>query len=122
MKFLLDENVDYRLLAFLTRLGYDAVYLTEGYTYGLTDHHVLRIAEQNNRILITNDKDFGELIFRRHLPHCGVILFRLKDETVDNVQTRLQQVLIDYKDQLRHFLVITQQRVRIRKSPLKNAA
>jgi predicted nuclease of predicted toxin-antitoxin system len=94
-------------------------FLTEGYTYGITDVHVLQIAEQNNRILITNDKDFGELIFRRHLPHCGVLLFRLQDETLANVQTRLQQVLTDYKDHVHHFLVITQKRVRIRHTPTR---
>src|SRR5947209_4166126 len=122
MKFLLDENVDYRLLSFLTQLGHDAVFLSESYTYGSTDRHVLRIAEQNHRILLTNDKDFGELIVRRHLPHCGVILFRLKDETLTNVQTRLHQVLTEYTDQLDHFLVITQNRVRIRKIPQQAAA
>ena|SRR5947209_2245097 len=122
MRFLLDENVDSRLLSFLIKRGHDAVFLTEGYTYGLTDHHVLRIAEQENRILLTNDKDFGELIVRRHLSHTGVLLFRLKDETLANVQTRLQQVLTEYTDQLQHFIVVTQKRIRVRKTTQQAAA
>ena len=122
MRFLLDENVDYRLLSFLRKRRHDGVFLTERYTYGLTDHHVLRIAEQENRILLTNDKDFGELIVRRQLSHTGVLLFRLKDETLANVQTRLEQVLTEYTDQLHHFIVITQKRIRVRKTTQQAAA
>src|SRR5438045_9513216 len=116
MRFLLDENVDYRLLSFLREHGHDAVFLTESYTYGLTDYHVLRLAEQENRILLTNDKDFGELIVRRHLSHTGILLLRLKDETLANVQTRLQQVLTEYTDQFNHFIVVTKKRIRGRQN------
>jgi predicted nuclease of predicted toxin-antitoxin system len=41
---------------------------------------VLAIATAEQRVLLTNDKDFGELIFRRRLPHAGVILFRLAQQ------------------------------------------
>ena len=77
---------------------------------------MLEIAYTEQSILITNDRgDFGNLIFRYHLPHCGVILFRLNDEALPFVQSRLQLALTTYADQLHYFLVITPQRIRIRK-------
>ena len=122
MKFLLDENADYRLVAFLTKLGHNVTSVAKDYLYGLADEDVLAMATQEHRILLTNDKDFGELIVRRHFAHQGVLLFRLKDESLANVQTRLQHVLAHYHDQLHHFLVITQTRVRIRKTTQQAAA
>ena len=122
MKFLLDENVDYRLFSFLTTRGHNVTSVAKDYQYGLADEEVLAMATQEHRILLTNDKDFGELIVRRHFPHRGVFLFRLKDESLVNVQTRLQHVFAHYHDQLHHFLVITQTRVRIRKTTQQAAA
>jgi predicted nuclease of predicted toxin-antitoxin system len=115
MKFLLDENVDYRLASFLSTLGYDVKAIPQDYPYGLFDHEVLAIAYKEKRILITNDKDFGELIFRRHLTHRGVILFRLKKGNIDinTRKERLRLVLEEYTDQLHHFVVITEERVRV---------
>ena len=48
---------------------------------GLDDRSILEWAFADNRIVVTCDKGFGELVFRRHLPHRGVILLRLEDET-----------------------------------------
>jgi predicted nuclease of predicted toxin-antitoxin system len=76
MKFLLDENVDHRLAGFLRDLKHDVTAIAYGYPHSLLDEHVLAIASREKRILITNDHtDFGDLIFHKHLPHCGVILF-----------------------------------------------
>jgi predicted nuclease of predicted toxin-antitoxin system len=122
MRFLLDENVDYRLVSFLLKRGYDVTSVAKDYLYGVADEDVLAMATQEHRILITNDKDFGELIVRRHFPHRGVLLFRLKDESLVNVQTRLQHVLAHYHDQLHHFIVITQTRIRIREAIKQTAA
>ena len=82
------------------------------------------MAHQDNRILLTNDRDFGELIFRQKLPHSGIILFRLapNDADIELRKKRLQHVLTNYADQLHHFLVVTQKNVRIRKATRKQAA
>jgi len=83
----------------------------------------LRISSTQHRILITNDRgDFGNLIFHYPLPHCGVILFRLQDEALPLVESRLLHVLTNYADQLHHFLVLKPQRTRIRKSVVSAAA
>ncbi len=123
MKFLLDENVDYRLVSFLQKHQHDVTAIARDYLAGLSDEAVLEIAYTEQRILITNDRgDFGNLIFRYRLPHSGVILFRLKDEALPLVESRLLHVLTNYADQLHHFLVITPQRTRIRKSLVATAA
>jgi predicted nuclease of predicted toxin-antitoxin system len=89
----------------------------------LPDHEVLALACLEQRILITNDvEDFGELVFQRYLPHAGIILFRLKTEQ-SNIQLRkerLHYVLTRYADQLQHFIVITPQGVKIRKTVEKD--
>lgn len=120
MSFLLDENVDLRLLSSF-KSDQDVTSIIKNYSHGVSDEKVLAIAVLEKRILITNDKDFGELIIRRRLPHCGVLLFRLKDESLENVQTRLHYVLTHYKNDLHHFLVITQKSVRIRRTTEKLA-
>jgi predicted nuclease of predicted toxin-antitoxin system len=81
---------------------------------GLDDLTVIKKAFTENRILITNDKDFGSLIFREHHPHKGVILLRLENERSVNKITALERVLQNYMDRLEdHFVVVTETKVRI---------
>lgn len=125
MKFLLDENIDYRLAPFLNYLGHNVTAVSVDYPHGLPDNEVLTLAHKEQRILITNDTgDFGALIFQQHLPHSGVILFRLKAEQANLTlrKERLSYVLKNYGNQLHHFIVVTPHRVKIRKTTEKLAA
>ena|SRR5947209_3161953 len=123
MKFLLDESAEYRLASFLQKAGHDVTAIGHDYPHGLADRDVLAIAWKEQRILLTNDRsDFGELIFRYHVPHAGVILFRLKVGDIATKQQRLTRVLTDYVDQLHHFVVLTAKKVRVRKTMQKAAA
>lgn len=125
MKFLLDENVDRRLIPFLKQLGHDVKVIAQDYARSLLDQEVLAISVQEQRILITQDtSDFGELIFRHHHPHCGVILFRFKSEETNIAlrKERLAYVLHSYANQLNQFLVVTPKSVRIRETTIKQAA
>lgn len=64
--------------------------------------------------MITNDKDFGELVFRMRKPHKGVILLRLKDERPKNKIAVLRRVLELYSNKLaNNFTVATEKTVRI---------
>lgn len=116
MRFLLDESADYPLAEFLHQLGHDVTAIAHDYPQALSDEDVLAIAVREQRILIANDRDFGELVFRHHHPHAGVILFRLGAESIETKQLWLLHVLEQYQDQLEHFLVITEQRIRVRHS------
>jgi predicted nuclease of predicted toxin-antitoxin system len=116
MRFLLDESADFPLAAFLKQLGHDVTAIAHDYPQALSDLQVLAIAYQEQRILITNDHDFGELLFRRRLPHAGVILFRLGQEDLQTKQTWLLHVLRYHSESLQHFMVVTNQKIRIRRT------
>jgi predicted nuclease of predicted toxin-antitoxin system len=68
------------------------------------------------RILITDDRDFGDLVFRLRQPHAGVIFLRLGEyaELATKI-ARLEYALTRYQNQLNQFLVVTPRRVRIRR-------
>lgn len=118
MKFLLDQNVERRLAQFLKQSGHDVKIVGVDYPAGLEDSKVLAIAYQEHRTLITNDRsDFGELIFRFSQPHRGVILFRhIRSGDIDMKQKRLSYILEEYADQLHHFLVVSRNSIRVRKT------
>jgi len=125
MKFLLDENADRRLAPYLHELGHDVTIVGEDYPASIKDQDVLAIAAKEHRILLTNDRaDFGELIFRSHHSHAGVILFRFKlEETnIELKKQKLHTVLLKYSHQLEHFIVITPQQIRVRKEETQQAA
>ena len=80
-----------------------------------TDAEVLKCAVNENRIVVTNDKDFGEMIFRGRHSHCGVILLRLRDERGENKVRVLANVLAQIGDRLPHcYVVATEIGFRIR--------
>ena len=116
MRFLLDENADARLIVYLQASGHDAVRLVTNYPAGLADRDVLAIARAEGRILVTNDRDFGELVFRYRQPHAGVVLFRLGDyaELATKIE-RLEHVLRYHSERLDQFLVVTVRDVRVRR-------
>lgn len=123
MKFLLDANVEYRLATYLLSLDHDVKTIARDYPNALADQEVLSIAVQEKRVLITNDRDFGELIFRQHLSHCGIIYFRLKNSNDISIKLQwLETVLKVHTDRLQEYLVITPNGVRMRKTELLLAA
>ena len=76
MRFVADENVDRRIVELLRRERHEVRYVAEE-GGGLDDQDVLRLAEELGALLITFDKDFGELVFNQRLGSRGVILLRL---------------------------------------------
>jgi len=79
MKFIVDECTGSRVAKWLRGEGHD-VFSVYDEARGLSDDGVIKIAWDEQRILVTNDKDFGEKVFRDRRPHVGVILMRLEDE------------------------------------------
>lgn len=77
MKFLFDQSADRRLLPYLQSLGHDVTAIGANYPSGLPDEEVLAIAQREQRILVADDRDFGELVFSKRQAHVGVIYFRL---------------------------------------------
>ena len=113
MRFLLDENVDARLGAYLSQQGHDVTTIAVDYPQALEDKDVLAIALRERRVLVTHDRDFGELIFRERRPHAGVILLRMHG-TLDELQTRMLQVTTEFQAHLTQFVVVTERLIRVR--------
>lgn len=115
MKFLLDANMKKSVGKFLESSGFAVRYLAGTADRGLPDDRVLHLAFTENRILITNDKDFGDLIYHQQHPHCGVILFRLTNGTDANYIRRLFSILHSSEnDIVNHYIVVTDDHVRLR--------
>jgi len=76
VKLLADEDVDGPIVARLRQDGHQVEYVAE-MKGGISDDEVLRHANQSRALLITADKDFGELVFRRGRLDSGILLLRL---------------------------------------------
>jgi len=114
VRFLADESLEYRIVKHLRKLEYDITTIAE-ISPSISDFEVLSKAVSENRIILTNDKDFGDLVFLNFLPHKGVILFRLRSERVEDKIKALNYVLKNYKRQIKNnFIVVEDDNVRIR--------
>jgi len=113
MRFLVDECTGPAVALWLRRQDHDVISVYDEIR-GADDRKVIQKAYEQNRILITNDKDFGDLIFREKKPHKGVILLRLEDERAANKIAVLQRLLEKYENSLPgYFIVVTETTVRI---------
>jgi predicted nuclease of predicted toxin-antitoxin system len=113
VRFLVDECTGPSVARWLREQQHD-VFSVYDEARGADDDAVLARAVAENRILITNDKDFGEKVFRGQKPHRGVVLLRLVDERSANKIAALQRLLGSYADQLAdRFVVVTAAAVRI---------
>jgi predicted nuclease of predicted toxin-antitoxin system len=84
------------------------------------DEEILARAQLERRLIITHDKDFGELAFHWGLPaESGVLLFRLSSVSPEADNQRIVEVLGSRDDWTGHFAVVTDDRVRIRPLPLR---
>ena len=112
MRFLVDECTGPAAAQWLRAQGHD-VFSVFHESRGLDDVAVIRKAYAEHRILITNDKDFGERVYREQYPHRGVILLRLDDERPVCKIEAMRRLLRDYADRLAdRFVVVTETRVR----------
>lgn len=117
MRFLVNENVSGTLIQLLRGLGHDVLSVKESLR-GSADPAILARAQAEQRIVISHDKDFGELAFRAGLPaSCGVILLRLsgQDSAADN--QRALEAIESRSDWVGSFSVVTEDRIRMRPLP-----
>ncbi|WP_028523526.1 DUF5615 family PIN-like protein [Runella limosa] len=78
MKIVADEGIEARLVLGLRETGFDVLYIAEEMP-SLPDEGVLDLSLRENRLLLTRDKDFGDLVYRDRKKHNGIVLVRLKD-------------------------------------------
>ena len=112
MRFLVDECTGPKVALWLRDQGHD-VFSVYDEARGIDDGTILDKAFSENWILITNDRDFGERVFREHCPHRGVVFLRLLDERPAAKIEVIRKLLENYTDQLTdRFAVVTEFQVR----------
>ncbi len=120
MKFLADMGISPQVVDELHQKGHEAVHLLDEGLHRMTDGDILEKARRENRILLTHDLDFGELLAASggNLP--SVIIFRLKDMRAANVSRHVFSIINQQSEALNKgaVLSVTEQKVRIRTLPI----
>lgn len=116
MKVVADECISPIVVESLRQAGHE-VHAIAGLAPGVLDQSVLAIATEMDAVLVTEDLDFGELVFRQGRTHGGVILMRLPADFPEEKAAKLLGVLHDYADVLPgNFVVISPRFIRLRKA------
>jgi predicted nuclease of predicted toxin-antitoxin system len=114
MRWLVNENVSGTVIRGLRDRGHDVFSVKESLR-GAGDQEILSLAQADQRVVVTHDKDFGELAFRFGLPaDSGIVLLRLAGAKPERDNQRVLEVLMGGVDWAGHFAVVTDDRVRIR--------
>jgi hypothetical protein len=114
MRFLADENFPAAAVRGIEEAGHDIVWVRNA-APGAGDAEVLEYAARENRILLTFDKDFGELARNSALPlTCDIVLFHLAMPRAPDVGRALAELAVSRSDWAGHFSVIEADRIRMR--------
>jgi predicted nuclease of predicted toxin-antitoxin system len=114
VRFLVDESTGAAVVGYLRSAGHDVLAVAQTMSQA-DDPDILARAAGEGRILVTNDKDSGQLVFCNGQAHSGVVLLRLQDESSANRVGVVKALLEQPKDQLAgHFTVATERGMRIR--------
>ncbi len=117
MNFLADESCAGPVIRALREAGHDVVAIVE-VAKGATDEQVLERALNDKRVLITEDRDFGELVYARGRPSAGVILLRFHSRARRVKPTTVVEAVATLGSRLRDaFTVVEAGRVRISGRP-----
>jgi predicted nuclease of predicted toxin-antitoxin system len=115
MIFLADESVDFPIIQLLRHHKFYIVAVIEKFP-SREDEFVLDFAQKEGRLLITSDKDFGELVYRLKKVSAGVILLRIEELTPSEKADFLWTVIAERKEELKNaFTVVRKDMIRIRK-------
>ncbi len=115
LKFLADEGFSFEITSFLREMGYDVKWIGDS-TGGISDRDVYKIAQEDNRVILTDDKDFGELAVRFSLKTIGVVLLRINPKEKELRKKRVVELLERFSENLKmHLVVIDSEKFRFRK-------
>jgi predicted nuclease of predicted toxin-antitoxin system len=114
MILLADEGVDREIVARLRLDGHEVLYVAE-MDPGISDDLVLERAREESAVLVTSDKDFGELVFRQLRAASGVILIRLAGLSAATKSALVSEAVSKYSSEIGgSFTVVSPGAVRIR--------
>jgi predicted nuclease of predicted toxin-antitoxin system len=117
MRFLADESCDFRVVRALRAAGHDVRVVAETMR-GAEDAIVLEIATREERIFVTEDRDFGQLVYAAAKPTAGVILLRFPVAARANLPARVVDLVAHHTDKLSgRFVVLQPGRIRFGGNP-----
>lgn len=117
MNLLGDESVEGHVVERLRHDSHDVIYVAE-LAPSIVDEEVLRRANVQRAVLVTADKDFGELVFRQGLVHSGVVLLRLAGlANATKAEIVAEVCRVRAAELIGAFTVISPGQVRIRRRP-----
>jgi predicted nuclease of predicted toxin-antitoxin system len=115
LRFLIDVGVGRGIEQYLTEEGYDTKAVRD-IDHCMEDEKIIRLAHSEKRMVVTMDKDFGELVYHSSMAHCGVLLLRLEDAASPEKLEVVQFIMQHYSDRIKNcFCVFQHDRFRIRK-------
>jgi predicted nuclease of predicted toxin-antitoxin system len=118
MNFLADESVDRQIVDRLRQDGHFVSYVVE-MEPGISDDAVLNLANKESTVLLTSDKDFGEMVFRQGRSNQGVILVRVAGLSPKSKADIVGLAIKEHVSELtKAFAVITPKSIRIRRRPI----
>jgi predicted nuclease of predicted toxin-antitoxin system len=117
MKILADESLDGPIVAWLRSAGHDVVWGAEA-SPGLSDERLAKQAFDEGRVLITSDRDFGELVFRCGMFLPGAVLLRVRARSAASLLAVFQEQWPTIETRVAgHFVVVGRSRMRVRSLP-----
>jgi len=115
LKFLVDVGIGKKVEAYLKSQGYDTKTVRD-IDSRMEDKEIIQKAVSENRMVVTMDKDFGELVYHSSMKHSGVLLLRMEDATGQEKLQIIKNILTKYSEQIKNcFCVFQNNRFRIRK-------
>ena len=117
MQFLANENFPLDAVEAVRKIGHDVAWIRTD-APGSKDHDILKRAVREQRVLLTFDKNFGDLAFQHGLPAtCGIVLFRLQASSSVALATLVVTALQSRTDWAGQFSVVEAGRIRMRPLP-----
>lgn len=112
-----DESIEGPTVSALRAAGHEVPFIAET-SRGIEDAEVLSISRREQSLLLTADKDFGELVFRNREPHCGVLLIRSPEsDTNENAVNAVTAIYQHGPELVNRFSVLAGRVLRIRITP-----
>ena len=110
-----DENIDQSLINFIRQKEFEVFSIREDYA-GISDNEVIEMVRSKKGVLLTEDKDFGELVFAHGISGVAVVFLRFHKADLGEIQRRLLVVLRDhYPKKENFFITITSTKTRLTK-------
>ena len=121
MKFLLDVGISVKVAEFLEAIGHHPIHLWSIGLEKLRDADIILKARKENRILLTHDLDFPDLIAASQAQLPNIIVFRLRNMRPENVISHLEAILKNHSTILQKgaIVTVTEGKLRVRKLPIK---